>query len=238
VIFEAAEATLRWLRDYHSHEVFGFENLPETGPALMIFHHSLATYDSFLTAPLIKDRQGRLLRGLADRKIFKTPIVGTVFTEMGFIDGTREGTRAILSRGELVGLAPGGMREALRSSREKYQFDWRGRLGFVWVSLLSGAPIVLAACPRSDDIYDVLPNPFTPWAYDKFRVPLPLFRGRAGISPLPRPIKLWHLLSEPIFPRVAPDQVQQRDVEQHHAYLTSRMKRLMEESLRLGPMSS
>jgi 1-acyl-sn-glycerol-3-phosphate acyltransferase len=233
ITFKAGEDLLRFLRRYHDHEVYGFENVPRTGPALMAFHHSLATYDSFLLGPVIKDEHGRLFRGLADRMIFSTPGLGKFFSVMGFVNGTREGTLEMLRQGEIIGFAPGGMREALRSSRHKYQLDWKGRFGFVWVSMLSGAPVVLAACPKSDDIYDVTDNPVTPWVYDRLHLPIPLFRGR-GMTPLPRPVKLWHLIAEPIFPDVAPDQVTARDVEAHHARLSARMERLMQDALTLG----
>src|SRR5262249_12327312 len=154
--------------------VVGFENVPKTGPALIAMNHSLCTYDSFLIAVPILDRLGRLTRGLADRLIFKTPGLGRFFTDMGFVEGTREATIQMLKGGDIIGMAPGGMRESLRSHREKYTFDWSGRTGFVAVAMRAGAPIVLAACPRSDDCYDVLPNPVTPWAYRTFKVPVPL----------------------------------------------------------------
>lgn len=231
--FKAAEKSLRFLRKYHDHEVFGLDNVPRSGSALLVFHHSLATYDSFLLGPLILDELGRPFRGLADRLIFQTPGLGDLFTAMGFVDGSRDAAMNLLRQGELIGLAPGGMREGLRSSRQKYRFDWSGRLGFVWLSMLSGAPIVLAACPKSDDIYEVVENPLTPSIYRRFRLPAPLFLGR-GLSVLPRPVKLWHLLSEPITPDVAPDKVTRADVERHHARLSERMTRLMQQSLELS----
>jgi 1-acyl-sn-glycerol-3-phosphate acyltransferase len=232
--FRAGKQLLRFLKEYHQHEVYGFENIPKTGPALVAFHHSLCTYDSFLVGVPIWDQLNREFRGLADRLIFKTPVLGRFFTDVGFVEGTRDATIKMLKQGELIGMAPGGMRESLRSNREKYTFDWKGRTGFVAVAMRAGAPIVLAACPRSDDCYEVLANPVTPWAYRNFKVPAPLALGR-WLTPLPRPVKLWHLLSEPIWPDVAPDQVEERDVVALHQKVTERMDRLMRDSLALGP---
>jgi 1-acyl-sn-glycerol-3-phosphate acyltransferase len=228
--FRVAEATLRFLHRYHQHRVVGFEHLPRKGPALVAVNHSLATYDGFLMAVPALDELGRLFRGLADRQIFRTPGLGSLFSSAGFVNGTREATVELLQQGEIVGLAPGGMREALRPSRQKYTFDWSGRYGFIWVSLLSGAPIVLGACPHADDIFDVYDNPITPAVYDRVHLPLALFRGR-GLTPVPRPIQLTHHLSEPIWPEVAPDRVTQADVEQHHARVVARMTQLMQEAL-------
>jgi hypothetical protein len=61
---------------------------------------------------------------------------------------------------------------------------------------------------------------------------LPLFYGRAGL-PIPRPVRLWHLLSEPIVPPVAGPDVRAADVEAHHRAVVARMERLMAEALEL-----
>src|SRR5262249_2871829 len=115
---------------------------------------------------------------------FRFPPMARALNDIGIIPGDRQTAIDLLKRGELVGLGPGGMREALRSSKSKYQFDWADRLGFVWVSMLSGAPILLAACPSADDIYTVYDTPLTSWAYKNHHLPLPLFRG-LGLSVLP-----------------------------------------------------
>jgi hypothetical protein len=230
--WRAGEGLLRALSRYHQHHVYGFEHVPKTGPALIAFHHTLCTYDSFLLGVPIWDRLDREFRGLADRLIFKTPALGRFMSEVGFVEGTRDATIAMLKQGELIGLAPGGMRESLRSSREKYTFDWSGRLGFVSVAMKAGAPIILAANPRGDDCYDVFENPLTPWAYKNFKLPVPLALGRWGTA-LPKPVKLWHLLSEPLVSDVAPDQVTDADVEAMHQRVVQRMAKLMRESLEL-----
>jgi 1-acyl-sn-glycerol-3-phosphate acyltransferase len=228
--WKAAEALMRGLGRYHQYEVIGFENIPKTGPGLIAFHHSLCTYDSFLLSVPIWDQLDREFRGLADRLIFKTPGLGRFFHDVGFVEGTRDATIAMLKQGELIGLAPGGMRESLRSSNDKYRFDWSGRTGFVQVAMKAGAPIILAACPHSDDCYDVLDNPLTPWVYEHFKVPLPIARGR-WFTALPRPVKLWHHIAEPIWPEVAPDQVTDADVTAMHAKVVARMDKLMREAM-------
>jgi len=231
--FASIEATLRYLCDYHAYVPHGLDNIPRQGPALLVFHHSLATYDSFLLGVPMFDQLGRLFRGLADRLIFRTPGLAHVFRAAGFIEGTRQGTLAMLEQGEVIGLAPGGMRESLRSTHQKYTFDWTGRMGFARLSMMSGAPIVLCACPRADDLYTVFPNRMTQWVYDRLKFPAPIAIGRWGTA-LPRRIKLWHLISEPIYPDVAPDRVTDDDVTNYHAKLVARMQRLMSDAHELG----
>ena len=234
-VFKAGIAALRRLSDYHQYRAHGLDKLLGTeGGLLVACNHSFATYDAVLLALAGYQASGRWFHAMADRLFFRIPLVSDFFSTMGFVEGTRGTAEALLRSGEVLGVLPGGMREAVRSSRQKYAIDWRDRRGFVWLSMTTGAPIALAACPRADDIFDVVDNPLTPWVYERFRLPVAFFRGR-GPTPVPRPVALWHLVSEPIYPPVAPDQVTERDVEAHHAHLSARMADLMRDALQLGP---
>ncbi|HEU5056678.1 MAG TPA: lysophospholipid acyltransferase family protein [Kofleriaceae bacterium] len=236
-VFKTGLAALRRLGDYHQYRAYGLEKLLSTeGGLLVACNHSFATYDAVLLALAGYDISGRWFHAMADRLFFRIPVVSSFFTTMGFVEGTRATATELLMRGEVLGVLPGGMREALRPTDQRYTIDWRKRHGFVWLSMTTGTPIALAACPRADDIFSLLPNPVTPFVYDRFRLPLAVFRGR-GPTPLPRPIPLHHLVSEPIHPPVAPDQVTERDVLAHHAHLTDRMNALMRAALELGASS-
>ncbi len=106
-----------------------------------------------------------------------------------------EATR-LLQAGEIVVIAPGGMREAMRGPQEKYRVSWESRDGFVRLALRAQVPIVLAACPRADDIYSVISLPFSRWAYRRLHVPAQIPVGR-WMTPIPRPVCLRHPLSTP-----------------------------------------
>ncbi len=218
------------MRKYHDHQIYGLEHVPRSGPGLMVFNHSFATYDAFLVAPALRAITGRKMWGIADRLIFRTPVLGRVFSGMGFTEGGREPTRKLLQDGELVGLAPGGMREGLRSSKDKYRVNWDGRRGFVRLSVQTGCPIILAACPKADDIYQDYDNPVTPMLYQRMKAPLPIFRG-LGPSLLPRPVRLRHLISEPIFPERVGEDADEAYVAHHHALVTERMNALLQDAL-------
>lgn len=226
------DAVMRFLRDYHSYEVVGAEHVPRTGPVLVASTHSLATYENFMLGSYSLETLGRRPYIVADNLLFRAPAMARALREIGVIPGDRVAAVDLLRAGEIVGLGPGGMREALRSSKEKYRFDWSGRFGFVWVSLMSGAPIVLAACPGADDVYTVYDSPVTSWAYRRLHFPLPFFRG-LGLTIVPRPVKLWHVLSEPIFPDVPPGDVREEHVIPHHRRVIERMHDLMERAKRI-----
>lgn len=187
------------IKQYHNHEVIGLENIPQSGRVILACNHSLATYDMALLFLEVYNKLGRIPRPLADHLFFKIPFLGEFIEEIGVVDGKQENAKKLLQNGQIVGVAPGGMREALRPSTERYQILWKKRLGFVRLALETETPIVMAVCPKADDLYDVYHNPLTAWAYKKFKVPLFLASG-IGFSPIPRKIKLVHFLSEALRP--------------------------------------
>jgi len=231
VFVERWDALWRYLREYHQYEVIGGEHVPAVGPALVASTHSLATYENLMLASLSCDELGRRPFIVGDDLMFKVPWLGARLREARMIPRDRQAAVDLLRAGEIVGLGPGGMREALRPSHDRYRFDWHGRLGFVWVSIVAQAPIIVGVCPTADDIYTVYENPITPWLYKQFKLPMPLFRGR-GLSPLPRPVKIVHWISAPIAPpAVAPDDVTDEIVAAHHALVSERMHALVSEAL-------
>jgi 1-acyl-sn-glycerol-3-phosphate acyltransferase len=124
------------------------------------------------------------------------------------------------------------MRESLRPTSERYQIRWEGRLGFARLAVKAQVPVLLAACPAADDIYEVYDNPITPEVYRRFKWPLPLARG-LGPTPLPRPVKLTHVIGRPMPPpQRSSEEIDEADVRAYHARLVQEMNRLMREALK------
>lgn len=226
---EATEALLRpileRLRDYHHYRVQGLEHVPSHGAALIVLNHSLATYDIILFGAQVYAAKQRLISSLADRLIFKTPVLRQIAEHLGATEGRPEEARALLAAGRLVGVAPGGMREALRPVAERYQLSWEKRFGFVKLALEAQVPVILAACPAADRIYTVIDNPITRFVYRRFRAPLPF---AIGIGPLPRPIALTTYVRAPIQPpKLAGETPSREEVHAFHAVLVREMEKLM-----------
>lgn len=190
---------LRALARYHHHEVSGTEHVPASGPALIVMPHAMITYDSFLLQARIFEETGRLSCGLGDRFWYEWLKAGPVMERCGLYNTSPEVARELLDAGEIVGLMPGGMWEALRPSTERYQLRWEGRTGFARLSLSTGAPVILAACPAADLALTLHANPVTDIVYRKWKLPLPLMHG-VGPTWIPRPVRLTHHLSAPIRP--------------------------------------
>ena len=51
-------------------------------------------------------------------------------------------------------------------------------VGFARLAIETQTPIILAMCPKADDIYDVYSNSLTAWAYQKYRIPVFFARGQ------------------------------------------------------------
>lgn len=187
------------LRLYHRHEVHGLENIPKSGPVIIACTHSLATYDISLLMTAVYQKLHRFPRALIDRAFYKVPGLGDLMEKLGCIVGSQENAQSLLSNGELVYLAPGGMQESLRPSSDRYRIMWNKRRGFAKLAIETGAPVILAACPRADDIYTVYDSEATHWVYKKFKFPFFLARG-LGPTAFPKPVKLDHFISKPFYP--------------------------------------
>lgn len=198
-VYRNAVRVMRPLQAYHRHHVSGMDHIPRSGPVLLVVHHTFATYDSFLLGLALTEFTGRVMRGLGDDLIFKTPVMRDLGRNVGLVPASPGAGSRLLEVGNMVGVAPGGMWEALRGRTERYRVRWEDRRGFVKLALRTRASIVLAACRTGDDLYSVYDNPLTRALYRRWRIPLPLVRGW-GPTLLPRPVRLTHHLSTPILP--------------------------------------
>jgi 1-acyl-sn-glycerol-3-phosphate acyltransferase len=192
-------AVINRLRRYHDFRVDGIDNIPESGPTLLVVHHSFATYDILMLGVSIWEERERAARALADRLIFKIPFLSREARNLGAVAGNPDAAKELLKAGEMVMVAPGGMREALRTSEERHTLAWGNRLGFARLAIETGATIIPAACPAADDIYTVHGNRVTDFLYKHLRVPVPLVNG-VGVTPWPRPVALTHYIGAPIVP--------------------------------------
>jgi 1-acyl-sn-glycerol-3-phosphate acyltransferase len=190
---------IKYLSKVHRHQVVGLQAVPTLGPALVVVHHSFATYDIALLAYAIYGATGRLPRALVDRLFFKSRLGKTFIEALGSVEGHPDTGAQLLAAGELVVVAPGGMREAMRSSRHKRVLQWGKRRGFARLALTAQVPIVVAACPAADDLYTLYENPLTDYFLNTHHLPVPLLRG-LGPTLLPRPVALTHFISGPIVP--------------------------------------
>jgi len=203
---KSLQPVLEALRRYHRFRVEGLEHIPDHGPAILAVHHSLATYDAFLFGYELMNQTGRIVTGLGDNKLFAFPGLRRASRSAGLLPASPENGRTLLEEGHLLGVAPGGMREALRPSSERRTVLWEKRRGFVKLAMQVGVPIIPVACPAADDLYTVYENRLTKLAYKRLKFPVPIARG-VGPTAIPRPVRLttWVGPAIPVAPSEALD---------------------------------
>ena len=201
---ERMERLLRPLALWFRTEVQGLENLP-AGGALLVSNHGPLAFDSAELVFGIYRKTGRMPRGLVERTAFRVPPVKALFERLGHVAGTFDNAVALLERGELVLVYPGGAREALKGSKGRYSLAWEKSKGFVRVALRAGAPIVPVAGIGVDDYYKIAKEPeevagtlfgkaiAAALGHEKYVPP-----AYAGIGPLPLPAKLTFVLGAPM----------------------------------------
>ncbi|XP_033011119.1 transmembrane protein 68-like [Lacerta agilis] len=174
---------------WYDYEVIGMEHLPK-GPGVIIYYHAVISIDySLLVAKLFKETQRRCL-SVIDRAFCRVPGWKTYFDVLGLKDFSKAESVEILKKGHLLGISPGGGREANFS--KDYNIMWGNRTGFARIALEAKVPIIPIFTQNSCETYRSIGNTrLTRWIYEKTRLlHLPVYGGF--------PVKLRTYIGEPI----------------------------------------
>lgn len=159
-VIERAMGPVRAYTRYFSPEVRGVENVPASGPALVVGNHSAVFYmpEVWTTALAIIDRRGteQPAYGLVYDLLLAFPVVGPFLRHVGAIPAASDDALAALTAGALVLDYPGGDWEACRPWWDRNKVDFGGRTGFVRLALRSGVPVVPVVSHGSHDSVVVL----------------------------------------------------------------------------------
>lgn len=145
----------KWFRG----EVAGIENVPATGPAMVVANHAgTIAIDAVMTAVALHDHHParRHLRMLGADLVFRTPLLGDLSRKAGHTLACNADTERLLAAGELVGVWPEGYKGVGKPFSERYQLQRFGRGGFVSVALRAGVPIVPCAIVGAEEAYPLI----------------------------------------------------------------------------------
>jgi 1-acyl-sn-glycerol-3-phosphate acyltransferase len=100
---------------------------------------------------------------------------------------------------------PGGSREVFKRRGQGYQLLWRDRMGFARLAIEYGYPIVPVAAVGAEDMFEVIADVDTP-VYGQFTrlakkvtgFPAPPVVRGLGLTPIPRPERLYFWFGDPI----------------------------------------
>jgi putative phosphoserine phosphatase / 1-acylglycerol-3-phosphate O-acyltransferase len=126
-------------------EFEGIENIPSSGPAIVVFNHR-SYFDPTVMA-LVIAKAGRNVRGLGKKEVFDVPLVGRLMKASGGIrvdrgtgsDEPLEAAIAAVEAGEVLMIAPEGT-----IPRGPAFFDpvLKGRWGAARIAAATGAPVI------------------------------------------------------------------------------------------------
>ncbi|XP_022658624.1 transmembrane protein 68-like isoform X2 [Varroa jacobsoni] len=187
-------ALLWWghARIYHGYEMLGLENIPSTGPALLIYYHGAIPIDYYYLLSGVYLYKQRLIWGIGDRFLQKLPGFHILMEVMKITPGSIPSCVESLNNGNLLAISPGGVFEALFGTH-KYQLLWRKRVGFAKVALEAKVPIIPIFTQNLREAFRSFPYPmaFFLKVYELTKLPLvPLYGGF--------PVKLRTIVGKPI----------------------------------------
>jgi 1-acyl-sn-glycerol-3-phosphate acyltransferase len=176
----------RWFRT----DLSGVENLPATGPALVVANHSgTVAVDALMLSTGLHDATGRHLRLLGADFVFRWPVVSEIARKSGGTLACHPDAERLLRAGELVGVFPEGVKGVGKHYRDRYRLQRFGRGGFVSAAVHTGAPIIPVSIVGAEEIYpkigDIPPlarllglpyfpvTPTFPWLGPLGMIPLP-----------------------------------------------------------------
>jgi len=146
-------AAIRRLTSYFTPEVRGLDNVPATGPALVVGNHSGLFYmpDVWVVGLSLLERRGfdEPVYALAYDLLFGVPVVGPFLRRIGTLPAGGDHAEEAIARGAAVVVYPGGDREACRPWTQRDRVDLGGHMGFVRLALRAGVPVVPVVCHGS-----------------------------------------------------------------------------------------
>lgn len=145
--------------DWFRTEVYGIENVPKDGGALVVANHSgTVALDALMLGVAIRDQhpQERHLRLLGADLVFRMPVVSELARKSGATVACNPDAERLMSTGELVGVFPEGFKGIGKRFADRYKLQRFGRGGFVSAALRTGTPIVPVAIVGAEEIYPIL----------------------------------------------------------------------------------
>ncbi|MGW0252157.1 lysophospholipid acyltransferase family protein [Nocardia goodfellowii] len=154
-LFKAA----RVYTNYFTPTVTGVENLPTSGPALVIGNHSSIYWmpEVWITyMAMLERRPDEPSFGVAHDVVLGVPYIGDAIRRFGVIPANRDAAAAGLKDGGAVLVYPGGDWEACRPWTDRAKIDFAGRKGFIRLALEMGVPVIPAVANGGHDSIFVL----------------------------------------------------------------------------------
>ena len=147
-------------RYYFRLRVEGVENVPPSGPILLVGNHSggLLPSEGFFTALALHEHFGpdRALYALAHDFLFEDPTLQRYAARLGILRAGHESAHHAFAAGGCVLVYPGSDMDTFRPFRDRNKVVLAGRTGFLRLALREGVPIVPVVTAGNHEQFVVL----------------------------------------------------------------------------------
>uniref|UniRef100_A0A8D2IMI9 Phospholipid/glycerol acyltransferase domain-containing protein n=2 Tax=Varanus komodoensis TaxID=61221 RepID=A0A8D2IMI9_VARKO len=130
------------------------DKIPE-GPGLVVFYHGAFPLDYYYFVSRLHLQTGRFCHTVVDYHFSKIPGIKLFYKVQGLTHDGRVECVEIMKNGCLLGVLPGGAREALFSD-ENYGLLWGNRTGFAHVA--RDAKVIKTAIKELRDKHQKIPG--------------------------------------------------------------------------------
>lgn len=175
----------RFYRSYFQVRSHGVQNVPDTGPVMLIGNHSggLPVDAGMVVASLFFDHDPpRHAHGMVEKFANKMPFLSTLFSRLGQLTGLPEHAVQLLQSDRVLMVFPEGARGTGKLYRDRYKLVRFGT-GFMRIALQTGAPIVPFAFVGGEE---ALPTVYHAKGLAKL-LGVPYFPVPPYLIPIPRP---------------------------------------------------
>jgi len=188
-------------------ELHGIDQIPETGPCLLVANRSgLLPYDGLMVSHAIWRMRPKLRpRFMIADWLITLPFVQSYLAQLGGVRACRENAERLIRSREAVLVFPEGQKGAAKVFRDRYRLKRFGRGGVVRVALETRVPIIPIGIVGAEEAHPILFK----WDAPARAVGLPFLPvtptfpllGPLGLLPLPtkwvirigEPIPISHL---------------------------------------------
>lgn len=176
------------IKIYFRLQTIGVENIPKSGPALIIPNHSgFAGLDAIILAHEINKKTRRVAKVMTHFLWFISQTTAIPAQRLGFIEATTENGLKLLKEKNLVILFPEGEKGNFKPTSQKYQLQEFKR-GFVRWAIETNTPIIPTLIIGAEESQLNLKRLELPFFIKKLILPLPL-----NYLPLPSKWKIVFL---------------------------------------------
>jgi len=151
----------RGLADHYFRlRIAGVENVPASGPFLLVGNHNggLVPSEAFFTSLAIRDRFGasRAVYALVHDALFDDPLLRRYAGRLGGLRANAESARRAFAIGAGVLVYPGSDMDTFRPFRDRNKVVLAGRTGFIELALRERVPIVPVVTAGAHEQFIVL----------------------------------------------------------------------------------